>query len=495
MGISDRRVRRLCNEGRIEGATKMGSNWIIPDHANKPIDARTHIEKHYKGIVYDFQAVDALKQAIDNHRPFSATLARTLHENLLVEWTYHSNAIEWNTLTLTETKVVLEGLTIGGKTMVEHLEAMKGINTSGQALDSGGVASFSAPRDGVSHLAFPAPAPERNHHADSFPLAPLGNEAQRDSSFPGTYAIVGIMSIQERANGALLGLFVGDGFGSQCDGLSKETLQEEGINTLQEVFSLEHLRSDCGISGEVSDLALLLSMSLLSNQCLDADHFHALVNRYREEREEGYPLDAYRAALPLSVVVAIAGIELKQKQVRDIALNVASLFCEDPLEKEAVAFFAHCLYLLINEEVFDAEKLVHDLLTQRGGKNLDEQLTSLLSRARKPELILSGNHTLKETLLLVFHTVLHAPNFEQGMSDVAMMGGDARLACGLYGALQGALRGPDLFPDHWIDELVSSSAVEQAIKKQTLFKRETIKMERLALTMSERLLNAAVFGR
>jgi ADP-ribosylglycohydrolase len=75
------------------------------------------------------------------------------------------------------------------------------------------------------------------------------------------------------------------------------------------------------------------------------------------------------------------------------------------------------------------------------------------------------------------------------------MGGDARLAGGLYGALQGALRGPDLFPDHWIDELVSSSAVEQAIKKQTLFKRETIKMERLALTMSERLLNATVFGR
>jgi len=31
---------------------------------------------------------------------------------------------------------------------------MKGINTPGQAMDSGGVASFSAPRDGVSHLAF-----------------------------------------------------------------------------------------------------------------------------------------------------------------------------------------------------------------------------------------------------------------------------------------------------------------------------------------------------
>jgi hypothetical protein len=62
---------------------------------------------------------------------------------------------------------------------VQHYKhgRMKGINTPGQALDSGGIASFSAPRDGVSHLAFPALAPERNHHADSFPLAPLGNES------------------------------------------------------------------------------------------------------------------------------------------------------------------------------------------------------------------------------------------------------------------------------------------------------------------------------
>ncbi|MBG0766622.1 MAG: hypothetical protein H0S77_03395, partial [Spirochaetaceae bacterium] len=58
---------------------------------------------------------------------------------------------------------------------------MKGINTPGQALDSGGVASFSAPRDGVSHLAFPALARERNLPADSFPLAPLGNETLASS--------------------------------------------------------------------------------------------------------------------------------------------------------------------------------------------------------------------------------------------------------------------------------------------------------------------------
>ncbi|MXI87748.1 hypothetical protein GRZ57_13380 [Sphaerochaeta halotolerans] len=42
----------------------------------------------------------------------------------------------------------------------ERYKRMKGITTPGQAMDSGGVASFSAPRDGVSHLAFPALARE-----------------------------------------------------------------------------------------------------------------------------------------------------------------------------------------------------------------------------------------------------------------------------------------------------------------------------------------------
>lgn len=39
-------------------------------------------------------------------------------------WAYHSNAIEGNTLTLLETRIVLEGITVGGKTLREHFEAI-----------------------------------------------------------------------------------------------------------------------------------------------------------------------------------------------------------------------------------------------------------------------------------------------------------------------------------------------------------------------------------
>lgn len=122
--VNDRRVRVLCEEGRIEGAFKAGKTWMIAEDATKPYDARTSIKKTYHGLTYDFSEIDRLKQEIDQHRPLTAHITRSLREKLIVDWTYHSNAIEGNTLTLTETKVVLEGITIGGKSVIEHLEAI-----------------------------------------------------------------------------------------------------------------------------------------------------------------------------------------------------------------------------------------------------------------------------------------------------------------------------------------------------------------------------------
>ncbi len=68
--------------------------------------------------------IGQLKSQLDALRPLPEHTVRTLHEQQVLEWTYHSNAIEGNTLSLKETKVVLEGITVGGKSMREHLEAI-----------------------------------------------------------------------------------------------------------------------------------------------------------------------------------------------------------------------------------------------------------------------------------------------------------------------------------------------------------------------------------
>jgi Fic family protein len=72
----------------------------------------------------DFSDLDALKSRLDARRPLDPAIVRNLREDLIVRWTYHSNAIEGNTLTLRETKVALEGVTVGGKRLVDHLEAI-----------------------------------------------------------------------------------------------------------------------------------------------------------------------------------------------------------------------------------------------------------------------------------------------------------------------------------------------------------------------------------
>jgi Fic family protein len=68
---------------------------------------------------------DELKKELDSHRPYPAAVVSQLKEYYKISLTYTSNAIEGNSLTESETKVVIEdGLTIGGKPLKDHLEAL-----------------------------------------------------------------------------------------------------------------------------------------------------------------------------------------------------------------------------------------------------------------------------------------------------------------------------------------------------------------------------------
>ncbi len=126
--ISERRIRKLLKEGRIEGAVKNGNSWNIPIDALKPVDKRVIKPDHNDFIISlpnnFFDEVDNLKKELDNKRPIPKDTLRTLQEKINLEWTYNSNGIEGNTLTLKETQVVLEGITVGGKSIKEHLEVI-----------------------------------------------------------------------------------------------------------------------------------------------------------------------------------------------------------------------------------------------------------------------------------------------------------------------------------------------------------------------------------
>ena len=117
-GISDRRIRVLCSEGKIPGAYREGRRWKIPVDAKKPADGR------YKSKESLLAQIDLKKVELESRRPLTAGEVARLNEEFIVEYTYNSNAIEGNTLTLRETDLVLRGLTIDRKPLKDHMEAV-----------------------------------------------------------------------------------------------------------------------------------------------------------------------------------------------------------------------------------------------------------------------------------------------------------------------------------------------------------------------------------
>jgi len=68
--------------------------------------------------------IETKKKKLDSLRPLPKDAVKRIIEDIRLRHTYHSDAIEGNTLTLQETKLVLEeGVTIGGKPLKDHIEA------------------------------------------------------------------------------------------------------------------------------------------------------------------------------------------------------------------------------------------------------------------------------------------------------------------------------------------------------------------------------------
>lgn len=71
-----------------------------------------------------FERLEMKLEQLKKHRPLPSMALNKIREALTVEWTYNSNSIEGNTLSLRETQMVLQdGITIKGKSLREHFEA------------------------------------------------------------------------------------------------------------------------------------------------------------------------------------------------------------------------------------------------------------------------------------------------------------------------------------------------------------------------------------
>lgn len=94
--------------------------WVDSHYTTKAtMDVMTKISE---ALLKSIQQIDSLKSELDHYRYWEQ---QTIVEALHVEYTFESNRIEGNTLTLRETDLIIhKGLTIAGKPLNEHLEAI-----------------------------------------------------------------------------------------------------------------------------------------------------------------------------------------------------------------------------------------------------------------------------------------------------------------------------------------------------------------------------------
>lgn len=97
-------------------------------HTQSPLDLLPLLERVFPlchDLVAALQQLDELKACLDSFRPLPPQQIQQLQAVWDIEYIYESNRIEGNTLTLAETSLVIrEGLTVAGKTINEHLEAI-----------------------------------------------------------------------------------------------------------------------------------------------------------------------------------------------------------------------------------------------------------------------------------------------------------------------------------------------------------------------------------
>lgn len=80
---------------------------------------------NFDGLDKQLNRIQQKKAELDELRPIPNHILKSIKESLTIEWTYNSNSIEGNSLTLRETQMVLEeGFTIKGKSLKEHFEAV-----------------------------------------------------------------------------------------------------------------------------------------------------------------------------------------------------------------------------------------------------------------------------------------------------------------------------------------------------------------------------------
>ncbi len=286
-------------------------------------------------------------------------------------------------------------------------------------------------------------------------------------------------TVYDRALGALVGSFVGDAFGAQTEFKREKDVTKafpEGIwemdTTSRSVGSAQQITDD-------SEMVIMMIQSILAEGGYSQE---AARKSYRRWRDAG-PLDIgvtiYGAleglvspksqangALMRAVPLGIMGSTLSFKRMMRLSDLDCAITHVHPVCRDCNRLFVLALSLAIGKG-WDI-RAVYDYVVETAPTYVTEQVVIDALLKAETELPNDMDGPLKGWVLiafqLAFHTLLHAPSFEQGMVDVVMHAGDADTNAAIYGALAGAFATVSNMPKRWYGQVKLSQCMKRLIE-------------------------------
>ena len=311
------------------------------------------------------------------------------------------------------------------------------------------------------------------------------------------------MDAQDRAAGAVLGVFTGDAFGSQSEGDKELDLIRDFPEGISEMYTKKRRLGDCGEITEESELTILLAQSLIFSQRFAPDHIKASYRKWVKEEPtttktsllpalEGTPLakSESNGALIRIAPIGIFGANKSENEIMKMAESECELTHLSQVAKDASKLFALAVAKAVREDL-DNETLVQYMLTSAGRYSFDPKLIAAIQTGKKKNPQPCDGETQESVLIalqLVIHTLLHTSTLEEGMKTIVMKGGSAGSNGAIYGMLAGALYGTEAVPERWLDELQPSATLVNRMKKETTHRRQHILLDVMAQDLAKGLL-------
>lgn len=314
------------------------------------------------------------------------------------------------------------------------------------------------------------------------------------------------MEAIERATGALIGMFVGDGLGVQAEGMDAETLQQEFPEGLSEMYSTEREFAESGELTDGSVLAILLARSIIDIETYDVDHVRSAYRTwYKIDPTLTYPQlqGILTEDEPLSTKInyslmriaplGVLGTNASEKEIAAMVERECSMSDSNTVSIDTCKAFCWAIAEAIRGVEHNFKLGVY-LLSTAKKFNLDEAVQAAIQRAIDGKV--APTPTKKNSAFFPFeaalYALLHTSSFEEGMMHLIMQGGNAHANAIVYGALAGSWYSHSLIPSRWQGELHVPDSLAKYMKKLTTFRRQNLNPEFLAETMAEQLLQLEV---